>query len=258
MARAGSRFGSRLGALCLLAAAAWLPAGPARAGELAVLCSQALQTALDTLAPQYEAASGDRLVLTYDTSARLKARVEAGQRFDVVILTPPLIAALIQQGKVAETGATTLARTGVGLAVRAGAPRPEIGSAAALRRALTEAGSVAYSTSGASGAVFSAALQTLGIAEAVRARGKAIPSGLTGEVVARGEADLAVQLMPELMAVPGIAVVGPFPAALQSEVVLTGGIAVAPADGARAAAFLAFLKAPPAAAVMRAKGLEPG
>jgi molybdate transport system substrate-binding protein len=116
---------------------------------------------------------------------------------------------------------------------------------------------VAYSTSGASGAVFAAALQKLGIADAVKARGRAIPNGLTGDVVARGEADLAVQLMPELMAVSGVDVVGPFPPELQSSVVLTGGIS-ATADKARAEAFLAFLRSPAAAAIMRARGLEPG
>jgi molybdate transport system substrate-binding protein len=251
------RLAGRLRRLCLLAISVWSLATNAHAADVTVLCSQALKTALDELIPHFERASGNRLVATYDTSAILKAQIETGKPFDVVVLTPPLILALIQQGKVVDGSATTLARTGVGLAVRKGAARPDIGSAEALKQALTRAESVAYSTSGASGAVFAAALQKLGVADAVKARGRAIPNGLTGDVVARGEADLAVQLMPELMAVSGVDVVGPFPPELQSSVVLTGGIS-ATADKARAEAFLAFLRSPAAAAIMRARGLEPG
>ena len=250
-------FAARPWTLCLFAIFACDPATSVHAADITVLCSQGLKTALDELRPQFERASGDRLIVTYDTSAILKAQIEAGKAFDVAVLTPPLITALVQQGRVADGTATTLARTGVGVAVRRGAARPDIGSAEALKRALTGAGSVAYSTSGASGAVFTAALQKLGIAEAVKARGKAIPNGLTGDVVARGEADLAVQLMPELMSVSGVDVVGPFPAELQSFVVLTGGISTT-ADRPRAEAVLAFLRSPAAAAIIRGKGLEPG
>lgn len=247
----------RLRTLCLLALSVWGITTTVHAADVTVLCSQGLKTALDELIPQFERASGDHLIVSYDTSAILKAQVETGKPFDVVVLTPPLIAALIQQGKVSDGTAITLARTGVGLAVRKGAAKPDIGSADALKQALTNARSVAYSTSGASGAVFSAALQKLGIADEVKARGKAIPNGLTGEVVARGEADLAVQLMPELMSVSGVDVVGPLPAEVQSFVVLTGGISTATANRAQAEALIAFLRAPAAAAVIRAKGLEP-
>lgn len=251
------RFLKNVRPLWLLAISVWGIATGAHAADVTVLCSQGLKAVLDELIPQFERASGDRLIVTYDTSAILKAQVEAGKPFDVVVLTPPLIAALIQQGKVADGTAITLARTGVGLAVKKGAARPDIGSADALKRALVHAGSVAYSTSGASGAVFAAALQKLGIADEVKARGKAIPNGLTGEVVARGEADLAVQLMPELMSVSGVDVVGPLPAEVQSFVVLTGGISSATVNRAQAEALIAFLRAPPAAAVIRAKGLQP-
>ena len=243
---------------CLLALAAWTVGGAARAADVTVLCSAGLKSVVEQLAPEFEARTGDHLVVTYDTSVLLKAQVEAGRPFDVVVLTPPLIGALIQQGKVADGSAVPLARTGIGLAVKAGAPRPDIASVDALRRTLTGAGSVVYSTTGVSGSLFSAALQTLGIADAVKARARTIANGFTGDVVARGEADLAVQLMPELMSVPGVDVVGPFPAELQAYVVLTAGLsAAAAADKAGAEAFLSFLKAPSAAAVIRAKGLEP-
>ena len=248
----------RLRSVCLLAAATCLTPGAAWAADIAVLCSQGLKTVVEDLAPRFEAQTGDHLVVTYDTSALLKSQIEAGKPFDVAVLTPPLITALIQQGRVAEGSDTALARTGIGLAVKKGAARPDIRSPEALKHALTSAGSVAYSTSGVSGSMFSAALQKLGVADEVKAKAKAVPNGLTGDVVARGEADLAVQLMPELMSVSGVDVVGPFPADLQSYVVLTGGLSSSATDKARAEAFLAFLKKPSAAAVIRQKGLEPG
>lgn len=248
----------RLRMLCLLAGSGWCFATTVQAADIAVLCSQALRTAFVELTPHFERAFGDRIIVTYDTSHNLKARVEGGTPFDVVILTPALLVALVQQGRVAEGTAVTIARTGVGVAVGKGAARPDIGSAEALRRTLVGARSVAYSTSGASLAVFITALRQLGIENEVMARGMAVAKGLTGEVVARGEADLAVQLMPELMAVPGVDVVGPFPPVVQSYVVLTGGISTDTAYGERAKAFLAYLKTPAAAAVLRAKGLEPG
>ena len=247
----------RLSALCLLAVPVWGFSGAVRAADITVLCTQSLKTALVELAPHFERANGDRLLVTYDTSHNLKVMVEGGTPFDVVVLTPALVVALVQQGRVAEGSAVTIARTGVGVAVRKGAPRPDIGSAEALKRTLVEASSVAYSTSGASRSVFVAALRQLGIEDEVKARGKAVPKGLTGEVVARGEADLAVQLMPELMAVPGVDVIGPFPPDVQSYVVLAGGISADTAQRERVKAFLAFLKSPAATAVIRAKGLDP-
>lgn len=247
----------RLRAFYLLAVSFWGFATTVQAADIAVLCSQSLRTALAELAPNFERAAGDRLMVTYDTSHNLKAMIEGGTRFDVVILTPALIDALVQQGRVAENTVVTIARTGVAVAVAKGAARPDIKSAEVLKRVLVEARSVAYSTSGASGSVFIAALRKLGIEDEVRARGKAVSKGLTGELVARGEADLAVQLMPELMAVPGVDVVGPFPSDMQSYVVLSGGISTAATHEDRVKTLLMFLKAPAAAAVILTKGLEP-
>jgi molybdate transport system substrate-binding protein len=247
----------RLRSVCLLAAATYLTPGAAWAADITVLCSTGLKTVVEDLAPQFEAQTGDHLVVAYDTSALLKSQIEMGKPFDVVVLTPPLITALIQQGKVVEGSATPLARGGIGLAVKKGAARPDIATPEALKRTLTNAGSVAYSTTGASGSMFMSALQKLGITDAVKVKAKAVPNGLTGDVVAHGEADLAVQLMPELMSVSGVDVVGPFPADLQSYVVLTGGLSTSTTDKVRAEAFLAFLKKPSAVTVIRQKGLEP-
>jgi molybdate transport system substrate-binding protein len=247
----------RIVRLGLVALAALWAAPPARADAIRVLCSQGLKTVVESLGPAYEADSGDRLTVAYDTSAQLKAQVDAGKPFDVVVLTPPLIAELVGRGIVAEGSAVTLARAGAAVAVRSGAPHPDISTDAAFKRAFTDASAVAYSTTGASNGVLMKALDKLGITDLVKAKGRTVPNGLTGAVVARGEAELAVQLTPELMSTPGVEVVGPFPADLQSYVQLTAGIAAPPADQAAAARFVAYLRTPGAQAVIRAKGLEP-
>ena len=247
----------RFAAVAALAAGA-LVAIPVRAAEVVVLCSTALQSLLTELAPQYETATGDRLVVTYGSSAPLKAGIEGGTWFDVAILTPGMIADLAKAGLVAEGSATTLARANVGIAVRKGMPRPDIATADALKATLLATPSLASNVAGQSRVGLLAALDKLGIAAEVNAKTRIITAGSTGEAVARGEAEIAVQLIPELMAVAGLDVVGPFPAPLQSPVVLTAGVSAAAKQAAGGRALIAFLAAPDRAPLIRAKGLEPG
>ena len=235
-----------------------LPGGAACAKDITVLCSTGLQSTLEALREPYEAGSGDKLVPTFDTSNLLKARLDAGAPFDVAVLTPALIAELVKEGRIPEDSVRTVARAGLGLAVAAGAPRPDISTLDTFRTALLEAPSIAYTTTGQSGQAFTAAVEAMGLADVVRAKAHTVPAGPAGALVAHGEAAMAVQLMPELKAVPGIDVVGPLPPEAQSYIVLTAGIGAASPDPARAAALLRFLASPEAAAVMRQKGLEPG
>ncbi len=227
------------------------------AAATTVLCSGALRSVLCELAPQFER-NRNPLALSFGPADRLKSEIDAGRAFDVAILTPPLIEALIRNGTVAQGSAATIARTGVGLAVRAGAPKPDIGSVEAFRRALLAAKSIAFTTAGQSGIHFARVIEKLGVAAQIRAKGTTIPGGLAGELVVKGTAEMAVQLIPELMAVPGIEIVGPFPSELQSSIILTAGIAARSSDKGAAQALTEFLTAPAAAAVIRAKGLEPG
>jgi molybdate transport system substrate-binding protein len=142
--------------------------------------------------------------------------------------------------------------------VKKGAPRPDISSVDAFKRALLNAKSIAYTTAGQSGLQFAKVIEDLGIADQVKAKGKTVPGGSAGELIVKGEADMAVQLIPELMAVRGIRVVGPFPKEIQSYVVLTAGISANAKDKAAAQALIKFLIAPSAAPVIKAKGMEPG
>ncbi len=231
---------------------------PAHAAELTVQCSNGLRAVLEEMQPGFEGATGDRLNVTYGAAAVLKQRIDAGAAFDVAILTPPLIADLVRAGRVAADLTRTIARAGLGIAIRAGAPRPDIGSLEAFRRTLLNAQSIIYSAAGASGVAFLQAIDRMGIGAEVRARARANDSGANAAIVVRGEAEIAVQLIPELLAVPGAEVVGPFPVEVQSYVVLAGGIADTSAQGPRARALLAYLTTPEALGVIRAKGMEPG
>jgi molybdate transport system substrate-binding protein len=230
----------------------------ARAAEITVLSSTGVKTALEELAPQFEKTTGNKLNITFNASNLLKNDVDAGKSFDVIILTPSLINELIKQGKVADGSAVNVARAGIGVAVKKGAPKPDISSVDAFKRALLNAKSIAYTTAGQSGLQFAKVIENLGIADQVKAKGKTVPGGSAGELIVKGEADMAVQLIPELMAVRGIRVVGPFPKEIQSYVVLTAGISANAKDKTAAQALIKFLTAPSAVPVIKAKGTEPG
>jgi molybdate transport system substrate-binding protein len=223
-----------------------------------VLASNGVKAVLSELAPQFEQSTGRDLAVTFDRSSELKKRIEAGEIFDVAILTAPMIDDLIRQRKIAAGTVSNVARSGVGVAVRAGAPKPDIGTVEAFKRTLLDVKSVAYTTEGASGVHFASVLQRLRIADAVNAKSKTQPGGAVAELVARGEAELAVQQISELLPVAGTEVVGPFPPELQNFTLFTAGLAGAGKAREGARALVKFLTAPSIAAVLKAKGMEPG
>lgn len=151
-----------------------------------------------------------------------------------------------------------LARVGVGVAVKQGAPKPDISTVDAFKKALLNAKTVAYTTAGQSGQHFMSTLEKLGIADQVKAKAKTLPGGDVAEFVAKGEADVAIQLIPELASVHGVEVVGPLPAEIQTYIVLTGGVGANAKDKAGAQAFIKYLTTPAAISVIKAKGMEPG
>ena len=223
-----------------------------------VLSSNGTRALLEALGPEFERQSGHRLAITFDPALVQKRRIEAGEAFDLAILTQAVMDEMIKQGRIAAATAKLIARSGVGLAVRAGARQPDIRSIDALKSALLVAKSIAYTTEGASGIHFQKVIERLGIADAIKTKAKPQPGGLTAALAARGEVELAVQLMSELAAVPGIDVVGPFPEAVQHHAVLVAGISAHAEQAGAAKALIAFLTAPEAVTVMRAKGMQPG
>ncbi len=225
--------------------------------ELKVLSTHAVEEVLRALAPKFAHASGQRLAIRYDPANALKRAIENGAAFDVGIVTRAVIDELAGQGLVLRETCRDIARCGLGVAVRAGAPKPDIATPDAFKDALLAAHSIVRSSEGTSGVYFENLLQRLGIADLLRGKIVLGPSGRVAEMVARGEADLAVQQIPELLAVEGVDFAGPFPDALQLYTIFSAGVGAAAGDRAAATALVEALGAPSAAALFKVHGLEP-
>jgi molybdate transport system substrate-binding protein len=232
--------------------------GRAGAAEIRLISSNGVSAVLSVLGPQFEKASGDTLVIHFDTANALKDKILAGEDFDVAILTGPIVDELIKAGKIAAGSRTDIARSGVGVAIRAGASRPDISTVEAFKHTLLAAKSVAYTTTGASGLYFAGLIERLGIADQVKAKAKLQPGGAVAELVASGEAELAVQQLSELMPVKGSEILGPLPPELQHYTVFSAGMGTAATQTAAAKALVEFLTAPAALPIIKAKGMEPG
>jgi len=224
---------------------------------LKVLTSNSMHAVMDELVPQFERASGHRISISYDPAKLMLSRIRSGESADLAILGSSVIDELAKDGHIAPDTRVVLARCGIGMAVRAGAARPDIGSVEAFKRALLGAKSIAYTIDGASGMHFAGLIERLGIAEALKASARRRSGGLIGELVASGEAEIAIQQIPELMAVRGIDLVGPIPAELQKITVVAAGVFRDAREPQAARALLGFLSQPLAAAVIKSKGLEP-
>lgn len=230
----------------------------AHAVEIGVLSSTGVKSVVEALVPAFERTTGNTVVATFDAANIIKGQIDGGASFDLAILTSGVMEQTIKQGKVVAGSQATIARAGIGVAVRAGAPKPDIGSPAALKRTLLDVRSIAYTSQGASGTYFAGLIERLGIADAIKAKAHTRPGGAIAELVVSGEADMAVQLIPELKAVAGVEIVGPLPAELQDYVVLVGAVGSAAKQPQAAAALLKFLTGPEAIPVKTAKGMDPG
>ena len=224
--------------------------------EIRLFSGNGMRAALAELAPQFECASGHTVAVQYDPAKVVMRRIESGESADAALLGEETLDALIALGKIDPVSRSRLVRNGIGVAVRRGADRPDISTLERLRDALIAAPSVAFTTEGASGIHFAGVIEQLGIAAAVRAKARTQPGGLVGELITSGEAELAIQQIPELLAVPGIDVVGPLPAEAQKIAVTAGGVFLGAPAAAAAAALLDFLRGPQAASVFRACGFE--
>lgn len=225
--------------------------------DIKVLSTHAVEEALRELGPSFERASGARLVIDYDPANALKRKIEDGVVFDVAIVTRPVIDALAGRGKIDRDSCTDIARSGLGVAVRKGAARPDVVSTEAFKRALLAARSVVRSREGTSGLYFETLLARLGIADAMRDKIIFGGSGRIAELVACGEADMAVQQIPELLPVEGADFVGPLPDELQLYTVFSAGVSAGCKVKDMAKAFIDALAAPASSALFKAKGLEP-
>jgi molybdate transport system substrate-binding protein len=222
-----------------------------------VFASNSIRAVMGELVPQFERANDCKIAISYDPAKVMLARIRNGETADLAITGSAAIDELVKLGKILADSRRALARCAVGIAVLAGTPKPDISSVAALKRTLLGAKSVAYTQEGASGMHFAGLIERLGIAEQVKAKAVRQPGGLIGELVAAGKAEIAIQQIPELMAVAGIELVGPLPAEVQLVTVSSAGIFAGTQQAEAAQAFIEFLTVPAAAKVMKAKGFEP-
>jgi molybdate transport system substrate-binding protein len=230
--------------------------------EIKVLSTTAMKTSLDELAPEFERLNDVKLAFTFGPSARIAKLVAVGEENDVAIVTAQGIEELTASGKIVPGTRRDIARSAMALAVQKGAPRPDISSAEKFKQAMLAARSLGMSNpvgGGQSGANLMKIFERLGIAEAMKPKltfGPGGPAGLIGNFLLRKEVEVGIQQLPELMAVPGIDIVGPLPPELQSITVFSVGVSTGANDGAAARALIMYLTTPKAAAVFRAKGME--
>ncbi len=222
-----------------------------------VLSTLALMKAMRELSLQYERLTGTLVTADFAPTSALLNRIGSGEPADVAILTAEAIDHLIDTGMLVRGSRVDLALSSVGIAVRAGAPRPDIESIDALKSALLKAESIAYSKIGASGVFFADLIQRLGIADAVNAKARIIPSGFTAELVARGEAELAIQKVSELMVVPGVDIPARLPSEVQSSTMFSAGVLSASDQSEDATRLLEVLSSRECAPILRASGLDP-
>jgi molybdate transport system substrate-binding protein len=225
--------------------------------EIKVLSSIATREAYNELLPQFERASGQKVTTTWAGTVDIMKRMAAGgDVHDLVIISSTELEDLIKQGKIAAGSRADLARSGIGVAVKAGAPKPDIGSADALKRTLIAATSVGY-TSGPSGVYMGSLIERMGIGAEVKAKFRSVPSGGTiGTIVAAGDCEIGFQQVSELVHIAGIDYAGPLPAEIQRVTIFTSGIQSGAPNVAGAKALQKFLTTPAAAATMRKHGLE--
>jgi molybdate transport system substrate-binding protein len=235
------------------------PISNARAAEVRVLSAGAMRAVVVALQPAFEKQTGHTLSIDRDTAGGLAKRIGGGEAFDVTIITPKVVDDLIAQGRITAGSRKDVAKVGIGVAVKQGAPAPDISTADAFKRTLLAAKSVAYidpAAGGSSGIYFDKLLERLGIANEIRPKAKLMKGGYVAELVAKGEAEIAVHQISEIVPVKGVTLIGPLPAEIQNITVYAAGLAPAPRDVAAAKALIDLLSGPDAAAVLKTQGME--
>jgi molybdate transport system substrate-binding protein len=240
------------------AAASLLLSSMAQAAEIKLLASAAIKEAYLELIPEFEKTTGNKVIAEWAGTPDIQKRIGGGEAADVVILGSSGADELIRQGKLVPDSRVNFAKSRIGVAVRAGAPKPDISSADAVKTAVLAAKSVAYSA-GASGIYLVTMFQKMGIADEVKAKAATVkPGEPVGAVIARGDAELGFQQVSELVPVKGIQYVGPLPAEIQNVTVFSGGVHSGAKEANAAAALVKFLSAPAVIPIMTKHNLEPG
>jgi molybdate transport system substrate-binding protein len=231
----------------------------ASAAEVKVLTAGAFKQVVLAVVPEFEKETGHKVVVDNDTVGGLTKRIEGGEAFDVVVLTPAAVDDLTRKGKIADGSKATLARVGVGVMVKAGAPAPDISNVEAFKRALLNAKSVAYidpASGGSSGIYVANLLDKLGIANDVKPKAKLKQGGYVADLIKSGEAELGIHQISEIVPVKEVTLVGPLPAEIQNYTTYAAGIGAGARDSDAAKALIKVFSGPAAAAVLKEKGMD--
>mgnify|MGYP002629079628 CR=1 FL=1 len=222
-----------------------------------VYSGNGLSASFRELMPQFEREHDCKVAVTFEPAQVLLREIKAGKTADLGILGAGVMSQVVKLGNIVPASVRVLTRNGIGVGVLAGAPKPDLSSVDSFKQMLLKAESVAYTTEGASGIYFAGLIEKLGIAEAIKAKAKTRAGGLIAEFVVSGDAEIAVQQIPEIMAVAGVDYAGPLPDEIQSISVSEAGIFSDAKEPKLAQALLEFLRSPVAAGVFKARGLEP-
>jgi molybdate transport system substrate-binding protein len=244
-------------AVTALTAGTISPAGLSYAAEIKVMASAAFKEAYVELVPEFERTTRHKVVTIWTPTVEMMKRLKGGETVDLVIIAADSLDELIKLGRIVPESRVDIAKSGIGIAVRAGAPRPDIRTTEALKRALLAARSIAYST-GPSGVYIISLFQRMGIADELKPKIKQVQGVPIGELVARGEAEIGFQQVSEILPVAGIELLGPLPADIQRITVFSTGLHVGAKHPEAARELVRFFTAPAAVPVIRKKGMEPG
>ena len=219
----------------------WAQAVTAQAAEVKVLCATAMKSVMNEPGPRFEGATGHKLVVQFDPVGVLKRQIDTGEKFDVAILTTPLIDDVVKEGKIAASTRADVARSGLGMIVRTGAPKPDINSADAFKRAMLNAKSISYAKEGATAIYLASLFERLGITEQMKAKTKFPPTGRLVQFVAEGEAELGLAAISTFEEAPGAELLGPLPTELQSYVGYSAGVGTTAKEAEAGKALINFL-----------------
>lgn len=230
----------------------------ADAAEIRVLAPRAVATMLGALAPDFERASGHKLDVSVDLAAVLVRRVNAGEAFDLVIVAPPQIDALAKDGKVLADTRANLVRSGIGVEVRAGAPKPDVSTVDAFKRTLMAAKSIAYLKEGQSGLYVAKMIERLGLADALKPKLTLPATDTVTELVASGEVELGMVNASQILTSPGVVLAGELPPELNFYLVFAGAVGTAAKFPDAARELIRYIRGPAALPILKARGMQPG
>ncbi len=229
----------------------------ARAADIKVFCTNGVKAVVDELLPQFERSSGDKVAIQFEPSTQLRKRIDAGEPFDLVIMTTALVDDEIKAGKLVGDSRTFVAKSGLGVSIRAGAKKPNIATVDGLKRALLNAESITFAQQGASAQPFEVLVAKLGLTSQLRPKYNLRNTAAeVGDVVSSGVVELGIAPVSEILPVRGVDLVGPFPKEVQSYVEMTGAVSLSAKQSGEAKKLLAFLVAPANGPVFRIKGME--